>query len=207
MDGLETILVEAKASGTTGINFFNKFADYDYKTATDDEVLAFFEGFVDHLSPLYKTAQMNIFVSHDHLRRYQRAYKNKWGQNSGQSGDFGTLRVDYSLNTLVALDGMYASPIVFSTPKQNMVKLRHKNEVPKVINDVQKHDYEVRLYGEFWLAVGFAIGEAVFAHVPAGYNPKAQIAANWGAADSYQEYVGYDDEEGSDGSGSAGGGI
>ena len=201
MDGLETILVEAQTSGDKGINFYNG-AGYDYKTATDDQVLTFFEGFVDYLTPMYKTAQMNIFVSHDHLRRYQRAYKNKWGQNSGQAGDFGTLRVDYSLNTLVALDGMYGSPIVFSTPKQNMVKLRHKNEVPNVINDVQKHDYEVRLYGEFWLAVGFAIGEAVFAYVPAGYNPKAQVAANWGSATEYQTY-----HHEADGSGSPEGGI
>jgi len=55
------------------------------------------------------------------------------------------------------------------------VKLRHKNEVPDVINDVQKHDYEVRLYGEFWLGVGFQIAEAVFAYVPANYDPQAGL--------------------------------
>jgi polyhydroxyalkanoate synthesis regulator protein len=204
MDGLETILVEAKASGTSNIPFFNKYPNYDYRTATDQEVLNFFNDFVAWISPLYAGVSMNIYVSPEHLSRYQAAYKNKWGQNSGQDGDFGTKRIDFSNKYLVALDGMYASPIVFSTPKANMLKPRHKNEVPNVINDVQKHDYEVRLYGEFWLSVGFAIEEAVFAFVPAGYNPKAQITRNWGAYDTYQDWKYADDETGS---GSTAGGI
>src|SRR5690606_41283165 len=66
-------------------------------------------------------------------------------------------------------------PIVFSTAYQNIVKLRYKNEVPFVINEVQKHDYVVRLYGEFWLGVGFLIAEAVFAFVPDGYDPQASL--------------------------------
>lgn len=193
MDGLETILVEAKTTGDKGINFYEGKAGFAWETATAKEIIDHVNGFVDFLSPLYKTKAMNIGISHENLRRYERAYKEVWGQNSGQSGDFGTRKIDYSLNVLVAYDGMYSSPIMFSTPKQNMVKLRHKNEAPNVINDVQKHDYEVRLYGEFWLGVGFPIGEAVFAYVPEGYDPKAEISKNWGAATDYREgYKGND---------------
>ena len=82
--------------------------------------------------------------------------------------------------------------------------LRHKNEVPNIINDVQKHDYEVRIYGEFWTGVGFAIAEGVFAFVPAGYDPKAQITASWGEFNDYNQYK-LDRFE--DGSGSNVGGI
>lgn len=174
MDGIETILVQQKALGAASkINFTDETINWD--TATPQEILDFFEAFVDELTPLYKNKKMNIYVSPEVYRKYQRAYKRVWGQNSGQDGDFGTARIDYSVNTLVALDGMSGSPVVFSTPDGNMVKLRHKNEVPDVINDVQKHDYEVRLYGEFWLGVGFQIAEAVFAYVPANYDPQAGL--------------------------------
>lgn len=200
MDGLETILVDAKASGDKGILFFTKYANFNYKTATAQEILDFVNAFVDWISPMYKGMKMPIFCSDDFKRAYKRAYKKVWGSGAGVSGDFGDDRVDYSNNMLVAPDGMYGSPIIFSTPKQNMVSLRHKNEVPKVINDVQKHGYEVRIFGEFWFAVGFAIGEAVFAFVPAGYDPKAQITKSWGAADDYQEWQG-------EGSTSSAGGI
>lgn len=56
-----------------------------------------------------------------------------------------------------------------------MILTVNYNEAPNVINDVQKHDYELRLYGEFWMGVGFAIGEAVFASVPADYNPTLSV--------------------------------
>nr|WP_294897809.1 hypothetical protein [uncultured Pedobacter sp.] len=199
MDGLETILVEASISKDKGIHFYNKYPDFDYKDCTDQEMLNYVNGFVDWLSPFYKTTKMPLFCSADFLTRYQRAYKNIWGTNSGQDGDFGTKRVDFSNQMLTPPDGMFNSPIIFSTPKTNMIKLRHKNEVPNIINDVQKVNYEVRLFGEFWLGVGFAVGEAVFAAVPAGYDPKAQIDATLGEFDDYQEYK--TDDFGSTGTG------
>lgn len=189
MDGLETILVDEKASGTSAVKFFNRFPDFDFKTASDAQMLAFVNGFVDWLSPFYKSVNMNLFVSAEFKRRYKRAYKNIWGANSGQDGDFGNDKVDFSNNLIVAPDGMYGSPIIFSTPMENMIKLRHKNEAPNVINDVQKVNYEVRLFGEYWLGVGFAIAEAVFAFVPDGYDPTAEITASLGDHDDYQEWI------------------
>ena len=117
MDGLETILVDEKASGTSAIKFFNRFPDFDFKTASDAQMLAFVNGFVDWLSPFYKSVSMNLYVSAEFKRRYKRAYKNVWGVNSGQDGDFGNDKIDFSNNMIVAPDGMYGSPIIFSTPK------------------------------------------------------------------------------------------
>ncbi|MBC7382814.1 MAG: hypothetical protein H7296_07430 [Bacteroidia bacterium] len=188
MDGIETILVGAKTTGNKGVHFFNKFPTFNYKTATAQQMLDFVNGFVDWLSPFYKSQKMNLFCSDDFKRKYKRSYKAVWGVNGGVSGDFGDDRVDYSNQMLVSPDGMYNSPIIFSTPKVNMLKLRHKNEVPMIINDVQKVNYEVRLFGEFWMGVGFAIGEAVFAFVPTGYDPKAQIDATIGDHADYQDY-------------------
>ena len=54
------------------------------------------------------------------------------------------------------------------------------------INDIQKENYDVKIFGEYSLAVGFAIAEAVFASVPDGYTPynavrnEAQVdSAKW----------------------------
>jgi len=188
MDGVETILVQQKSLGANSrVNFFTPTAPFDFTNATDQEVLDFVEEFVDWISPFYRNKAMNIHCSHEFWKRYRRAYKKVWGTNSGQSGDFGNDKIDFSQQTLVPLDCLYGSPILWSTPAQNQVKLRHKNEVPMVINDVQKINYEVRLFGEFWFAAGFAIAEAVFAYVPSGYDPQAKLTATYGTSTKFRD--------------------
>lgn len=188
MDGVETILVQQKSLGANSrVNFFTPSSAFDFATATDQEVLDFVEEFVDWISPFYRNRTMNIHCSHEFWKRYRRAYKKIWGTNSGQAGDFGNDKVDFSNQTLVPLDCLYGSHILWSTPAENQVKLRHKNDVPMVINDVQKVNYEVRLFGEFWFAAGFAIAEAVFAYVPNGYNPQAVLASTYGSSTKFRD--------------------
>lgn len=188
MDGLETILVIQKALGVDSkVNFFEPSTPFNLVTASDQQVLDFSDEYVDWISPFYRNRTMNVHCSHEFWKRYRRAYKNIWGTNSGQDGDFGNNKIDFSNQTLVPLDCLYGSPILWSTPAENQVKLRHKNDVPMVINDVQKINYEVRLFGEFWFAVGFAIAEAVFAYVPDGYDPQAVLADNYGSSTTFRD--------------------
>lgn len=175
MDGFETILVEAKKSHDKGFQFFN--TNKNLLKATDAEVLETIDDFVASLAPLYRSKQMPVFLSHDLYLKYKRAYKNKWGTGSGtEKANFGEDRVDFSNCYLQVLDCLYGSPVVFSTPKENFVALRHKNPAP-FISDIQKQDYEVRFFCEFWLGVGFLIKEATFAIVPDDYDPKAAISS------------------------------
>ncbi len=175
MDGFETILVEAKKSHDKGFRFFK--TTKNLLEATDAEVLETIDDFVASLAPLYRSKQMPVFLSHDLYLKYKRAYKNKWGAGSGtEKANFGEDRVDFSNCYLQVLDCLYGSPVVFSTPKENFVALRHKNPAP-FITDIQKHDYEVRFFCEFWLGVGFLIKEATFAIVPDDYDPKAAISS------------------------------
>lgn len=183
MDGFETILVDAYAKkGTpedTGIMFYEGIAGFNFRTATDQQVLDHVNGFVGFISPMYGITPMFIFCGREFYRRYKIAYKNIWGTFSGDS-NFGSDTIDFSNNTLVVLDGMYGSPIFYSTPKENYIKLKYKNEPPSIINDVQKSNYTVKVFGEFWLGVGFAIAEAVFAFVPPGYDPQTALLAGQG---------------------------
>lgn len=175
MDGIETQLVEAAKTLDKHINFFK--AALNLLNATDAEVLATIDDFVASIAPLYKSKQMPVFLSADVYLKYKRAYKAKWGEKSGtEKVNFGEDRVDFSNCYLQTLDCLHGSPIVFSTPPQNFVGLRHKNP-PQFITDIQKHDREVRIYMEFWYGVGFLLGEAVFAIVPDGYDPSTVVSS------------------------------
>ncbi|GAA0885835.1 hypothetical protein GCM10009120_44340 [Sphingobacterium siyangense subsp. cladoniae] len=175
MDGIEQILVTEKANAQSKINFYDK--TINWATATDREVVDFINGFAEMVDDDLNVSK--IYASRQIKLRYQRAYDNLY---KGQSGIVGGINKDASIDyvemTIVALKGMAKSPIIFATSPGNMVKLRHKNEAPFVINDVQKVDYEVRLFGEYWLGVGFEIAELVYAYVPANYDPQAGMPAH-----------------------------
>lgn len=175
MDGIETQLVEERKTRKKGMWIFD--TDKDLRKVSNNEVLAIIDEFVASMAPLYKTQKMPVFLSDDVYRKYKSAYKEKWGAGSGtEKTHFGEDRVDFSNCYLQVLDCLHGSPIVFSTPPVNLIGLRHKNP-PQFISDIQKHDREVRVYIEFWLGVGFLLGEAVFAIVPNDYDPKANISS------------------------------
>lgn len=167
MDGILTQLIEEKASGTSRINFFDQ--TIDWSTATDAQIVNFINAFADWVDDA-DIGATSIACSRFVKRRYQRAYENLYGTGNKQVGGLNKgAEVDYVELELVDLKGMKGSPIIFATSPGNLVKLRHKNEVPFVINDVQKHNYEVRLFGEFWLGAGFEIAELTYAYVPDSY--------------------------------------
>ncbi len=183
MDGIETLLVAASKSLDKGINFYPDAVDL--RSATDAVVVEYIDNFAHNITSKYQAIKMNIFLSSDIYLKYKRGYKVLWGAGSGtEKADFGTGRVDFTNFSLQVLDCLYGSPIIFCTPKSNFIMLQNVNK-PQVITDVQKHNYEVRYYGEFWLGVGFAIGEMVFASVPATYDPQATI--NSGGSSDFWE--------------------
>ncbi|MGJ1419977.1 hypothetical protein ACR79T_10150 [Sphingobacterium spiritivorum] len=171
MDGIETQLIAERQSGASRMNFFSQ--TINWVTATDEQVVKFVEAFADFVDDKLKIKK--IYASKFIKKRYQRAYENVYsGGNKVVGGMNKQAEVDYVEMEITSIDGMDQSPIIFATTPGNMVKLRNKNTPPQVINDVQKHDYEVRLYGEYWLGVGFEIAEFVFAYVPATYTDAQQ---------------------------------
>lgn len=175
MNGIETQLVEAKKSLDKNINFFN--TDVNLLEATDEKVVEVIDEFVADKAPIYDGVKMPVFLAREIYLKYKRGYKKKWGLGSGtENTNFGEDRVDFSNSYLQVLDCLHGSPIVFSTPPQNFIGLRHKNP-PQFIADIQKHDREVRIYIEFWYGVGFLLGEAVFAIVPDAYDPIKAITS------------------------------
>ncbi len=179
MDGFETILVEGK---TTGVKFnYIKNAE-DIRELTGQDLLDYIDNFCDKISPLF-AKNLPIFCSPEVLKAYKRADFQVYGKYTGtEAGN--TLR--FTKFTLIALDSMYDSPILFATPIQNFIMLVDLSAADRCINDIQKQDYIVKIFGEYSLSVGFAIAEAVFASVPSGYTPSEAVIDGSDAGNAWE---------------------
>ena len=188
MDGIETILVQNLTNASSGINYYpaSKVKTIAQLSAMNaEDRVAYFTNFAQWISQAYPVEK--IFCSQEMFFLYETAYKKLWAAGSGViDSKFGKGTIDFTNKVLTPLDGMAGSPILYATPKLNKLKLRWKNEAPFVINDVQKHGYEVWIFGQFSLAAGFAVGDAVFAAVPSDYKPWELVTSQLGAATDFQ---------------------
>ncbi|MBQ7622259.1 MAG: hypothetical protein IJS66_00785, partial [Bacteroidales bacterium] len=172
MDGYETILVEARQSATSKINFFKNAADF--RQMTSAQLLAYVDSFVDAISPLF-ARHLELHCSPEFLTRYKRA---DFEINGKYTGDENDGKIRFSSFTLIPLQSMYNSPILFATPRENFVMLVDLSNPEGCINKIEEQNYKVKVFGEYSLSTGFKIAEAVYAAVPAGYNPKGSIASD-----------------------------
>lgn len=170
MDGYETILVEARQDANSKINFFKRAADF--RQMTSAQLLAYVDSFVDAISPLF-ARHLELHCSPEFLTRYKRA---DFEINGKYTGDENNGKIRFSSFTLIPLQSMYNSPILFATPRENFVMLVDLSNAENCINKIEEQNYKVKVFGEYSLSTGFKIAEAVYAAVPAGYNPKGSIA-------------------------------
>ena len=173
MDGIETILVEGKA-GTNKeaakINFYKNAQDI--RSMTDKQCHDYIDAFADAVRGQFVNKQIEIHCAPEILTKYQRAEFDLTGVYTGREND-GSIR--FTSAVLVPMESMYNSPILFTTPKENMKMLVDLSHPENCINDIQKENYDVKIFGEYSLSVGFAIAEAVFASVPDGYTPYESV--------------------------------
>ncbi len=172
MDGYETILVKGLTDENCKINYLR--GAKDYTTLTDEELLKYVDSFVDNISGLFAKTAI-VFCSEQFRTRYKRADFAVNGKYTGiEAGD--TIR--FTNFHLVALESMYNSPILFATPKENFVELVDYSKAESCINRIEEANYDVKVFGEYSLSVGFKIAEAVFAAVPSGYTPSSSILSD-----------------------------
>lgn len=169
MDGYETILVEGKKTGQHKINYFKNAVDPF--TLKGQALLDYVDSFVDAIADFF-VAGLEIHCSPQFLTHYQREDFAVNGKYTGQSvGD----KVRFTKFTFAPLESMYNSPILFATSKSNFVELVDYSKAQNCINKIEEVDYEVKIFGEYSLSVGFKIGEAVYASVPDDYDPSATV--------------------------------
>lgn len=178
MDGYETILVEGKKTGAHKINYFKGAVDpYALK---GQALLDYVDSFVDAIADFFVGA-LEIHCAPQFLTHYQREDFAVNGKYTGLSvGD----KVRFTKFTFAPLESMYNSPILFATAKSNFVELVDYSKAQNCINKIEEVDYEVKIFGEYSLSVGFKIGEAVYAAVPDGYDPSATVILDAPAVDT-----------------------
>lgn len=172
MDGIETILVDGLSDADCKINYFKNAINIFDSSVTDAQVIAYVDSFVDALSPLF-AKHLVLHCSPEFLTRYKRA---DFAVNGKYTGDENNGKIRFTSFTLEPMESLYSSPILFATPRENMAMLVDLSKAESCINKIEEVNYDVKVFGEYSLAVGFKIQEAVYAAVPSGYDPGAAIA-------------------------------
>lgn len=169
MDGFETLLVNGKSDADCKINYYKNAQNV--LELSGQALLDYVDKFTKAISPLF-AKNLPVYCSREFLEAYKKADFEVYGKYTGS--EVGN-QVRFSKFTLIALESMYNSPILFATPKENFVELVDYSKAGSCINDIQKQDYIVKIFGEYSLSVGFRIAEAVYASVPDGYTPSDMV--------------------------------
>ncbi len=158
MDGFCTQLEDAKTAGTSAINFIT----LDKLTPTNifDQV----EEFAAAVDAMYQNMNMPIFVSRGLYMAYHKRRRDLHGLDTNYNG-MADIIEGTSLK-LTPLPSMAGKDIIFTTPKENFIRLINRNDGASNIA-VENVDRQIKIYADWYEAVGFGIEEAVFASVPA----------------------------------------
>jgi hypothetical protein len=163
MDGFLTILGEEAVKVGTAMNFFTPKVAWSYDHSVD-----FFEDFatwVKQTNPVLAKTGMNVFVDPDMDETRRKKYREMFPLS--KESDMAKTKIDFSNLTIIPLENMRGTGVMFTTPQANFIELHHINEASGATKlFLQLRDYEVRIFAEFWLATGFAIAEWVYAYIP-----------------------------------------
>jgi hypothetical protein len=157
MDGFCTILEDAHTAGTSNINFIS------LETLTATNIFDQIEEFAKGVDELYQSLSMKVFVSRGLYSAYHRRRRDLHGQDTNYDGAKDI--IEGTNLSLVPLPSMAGKDIIFSTPKENFIRLINRNEGASNIN-VESVDRQIKIFADWYEAVGFGIEEAVFAYIP-----------------------------------------
>ena len=147
-------------------NMKSAVADVDFKVPTPfkipinaltdtnivDEITAWERKLPSKMKSKYK----KVFMSENNVERYILDYEEKFGQNKFQ-GD--VMKTRLGKREIVMIPGMETDDI-FTTTENNFRRLIDVFDAPK-ITDIQKQDYKVKVFMEFWKGYDFLIEELV----------------------------------------------
>lgn len=153
MDGIVTILTKLKAADpATDPTPFK----IPISTFTDTNIVDQLTAWERKLPSKIKSKIKKVFMSENNVERYIIDYEEKFGQNKFQNN---VLKTRLGKREIVAIEGMETDD-VFATTENNFRRLMDVFDAPKV-TDVQKLDYKVKLFMEWWKGYDFLIDELV----------------------------------------------
>ena len=158
MDGFCTILKDKHTAGNSNINFVA------LEALTEENIFDQVEHFGKNVDALYLDLSMNVFLSRKWYAAYHRKRRDLHGMDTNYTGMKDV--IEGTNLTLVPLPSMTGENIVFTTPKENFIRLINRNNGASNIT-VESIDRQIKVFADWYESVGFGIEEAVFASVPA----------------------------------------
>lgn len=150
MNGIQQILTEIAADAKHAAFKIPLDALTDVNIV--DQVTNFEKKFPSKLKGKIK----KIFMSENNVERYILDYEEKFGQNKFQND---VLKTRLGKREIIAIEGL-ETDVIFATTENNFRRLMDVFDAPKV-TDVQKQDYKVKIFMEFWKGYDFLINELV----------------------------------------------
>lgn len=160
MDGYVTQLKKFRKNPDIPITWLLK----DTKLSEDNKAFVVqIDKAVDEVSPNYKKKTMFIHCDPNLVTKYGKGYRATYPWLKNEDGE--KIKVDFSKFTFAPLEGMRGTGAFFITPKENFKHLLSKD--PKAAKVwMQGENYDVKIFAEWWEAVGFWLAEAIFAYLP-----------------------------------------
>lgn len=154
MNGIEKILLDLAAGVPDTDHTAFKIP---LSALTDSNIVDQVTDFERKLPSLLKSKVKKIFMSENNVERYILDYEDKFGQNKFQNN---ALKTRLGKREIVAIPFMETDDI-FTTTENNFVRLIDVFDGKPAITDVQKQDYKVKIFMEFWKGYDFLINELV----------------------------------------------
>jgi hypothetical protein len=149
---------------------------------TDSNIVAQVTKYERGLPKKMKKKVKKIFMSENDAERYQLDYEDQFGQNKFQDN---AMKTRLGKREIVAVPGM-TDGVFFSTTENNFRRLIDVFDGAPAVTDVQKQDYKVKYFMEFWKGYDFLINELVY------ISNDANTTRGLGSTARNQKYYGED---------------
>jgi hypothetical protein len=180
MNGIDAVLTNMLAGvpGTDHTPF-----KIPLTTLTDSNIVDQVTSFEKQLPSKVKGKVKILFMSETNKERYILQYEEQFGTNLLVNKDKMTTRLGN--RTIVGIPG-WDSDIIFGTVDGNFVRLIDIFDSKPAVTDIQKADYVVKFFMEFWKGYDFLVNELVF------ISNYADAEYGLGSTALNQKYFGFD---------------
>jgi len=179
MNGIKTIIDNLLAADVAT-------APTPYKipldAATDSTIVDTVTTYERNLPSKMKNKVKKLYVGENFMERYVLDYEDKFGQNQFQNNQM-TTRL--GKRVMVAIPG-YEGDQIFSAVEGNFKRLIDVFDGAPAVTDIQKQDYIIKIFMEFWKGYDFLIDELVFV------SNYADTTLGLGSTAKNQKYYGFD---------------
>lgn len=155
MNGIKTIIDNLLAANPATSSTPFKIP---LNAVTDSTVVATVTAYERALPSKMKNKVTKLFIGENLMERYVLDYENQFGQNQFQQDK---MKTRLGKRELIAIPG-YEGDQIFSTVGGNFKRLIDVFDGAPAVTDIQKQDYKIKLFMEFWKGYDFLIDELVF---------------------------------------------